>query len=398
MGIYRVRQEANMWHYFRTLSEDFFRISGPKTTGAAATAAPFMSGGRKFIVVGCRTGIFVSTWGTEDFKRVLGLENPTQLAVVHELGEKQFHRLLVHHENSILSYSLDILARVALRQSQPSTLDASMERVAGQDSNVMFFRLAEIGQRILVMYASKRFLQVTPSLRVLEAVDESGAVGKRKKKPTVFQPFGESGYVPKDAFDISPLSRSVGIVTRDGIVISDPTNFAKSAVTVVPDLHSGDAGVALLKSRIDGAKPLGLVRVSPGELMVIYDTIGCYITKRGEVSRSAGFVKWETQAQSFAYRGHHVLLFSPDFIEVRDVRNGRLLQVMEAVNMRLLYFNPSVGNNDPIILAMKGKKDDKDDFGIKIVELAETVALGSPVRDAEAVHTAATVFWDQWDM
>jgi len=57
----------------------------------------------------------------------------------------------VHHENSILSYSLDILARVALQQSLPSTLDASMERVAGQDSNVMFFRLAEIGQRILGM-------------------------------------------------------------------------------------------------------------------------------------------------------------------------------------------------------------------------------------------------------
>lgn len=92
------------------------------------------------------------------------------------------------------------------------------------------------------MYASKRFLQVTPSLRVLEAVDVSGAIGDRKKKPAIFQPFGEvsitfialfaisqskcqPGYVPKDAFDISPLSRSVGIVTRDGIVISDPTKY-----------------------------------------------------------------------------------------------------------------------------------------------------------------------------
>jgi hypothetical protein len=90
------------------------------------------------------------------------------------------------------------------------------------------------------MYAAKRFLQVSPSLRVLEAVDVSGAVGTRKKKPAMFQPFGEvsiifitlfailqserqPGYVPKDAFDISPLSRAVGIVTRDGIVISDPT-------------------------------------------------------------------------------------------------------------------------------------------------------------------------------
>ena len=113
-------------------------------------------------------------------------------------------------------------------------------------------------------------------------------------------------------------------------------------------------------------------------------------------------MKWETQAQSFAYRGDHVLLFSPDFIEVRDVQNGRLLQVMEAVDMRLLYFNPSAGNNDPMILAMKGKKADKDDFSIKIVELAATVALSpgpqSPVRDAEAAHTPIPMLWEGWDM
>ena len=72
---------------------------------------------------------------------------------------------------------------------------------------------------------------------------------------------------------------------------------------------------------------------------------------------------------------------------------------MEALDMRLLYFNSSVGNNDPIILAMKGKKADKDDFGIKIVELAETVALSpgpqSPIKD---VDTATPMLWAEWDM
>ena len=304
------------------------------------------------------------------------------------------------------------------------------------------------------MYASKRLLQVTPSLRVLEAIDVSGAVGKRKQKqkPAMFQPFGEvgsvvlaffvtskkqrqSGYVPKDAFDISPLTRSVGIVTRDGIVISDPTksvfqtleksiskahllkSFAKSTVAVVPDFHCDDPGVALLKSRIEGAKPLGLVRVTQDELMVIYDSkcnnsimfklyltekaLGCYITKRGALSRSAGFVKWEAQAETFVYRGSHVLLISPDSIEVRDVQNGRLLQVIEAIDIRLLYFNHSVGSSDPIILSMKGKKGDNDDISNKIFELAETVALQSPLPKsptAETMHTAAPELWETWDM
>ncbi|KAF8627002.1 hypothetical protein AX15_004586 [Amanita polypyramis BW_CC] len=402
LGVYKVRHEANMWYYPRSLTDGFFRSSGAKSVGKANTATPFTSGGRKYIAVGCRSGIFVSTWGKEEFTQVLGLSNPVQLAAVHELGEKQFHRLVVHYEHSILSYSLDIIARVVTKQAKPSTLDASMERIAGQDSNVLFFRLAEMGQRILIMYASKRLLQVTPSLHVLEAVDASNLVAKRGRKLRNFQPFGESGYVPKDATDISPLVKSVGVVTRDGIVIADPTNFAKSTVSLVPDLHSSnDATVTLLKNRLEGARPLGLIRVTPEELMVVYDTLGCYITKHGIPGRSGGFLKWETQAQSFAYRGCHLLLFSSDFIEIRDIRSGRLIQVIEGDEIRLLYFNASVGNNDPIIIGMKGRND-KEGVTDKLVELAETVELkpSSTIRSTISIPVTSTtaVLWDEWDL
>jgi hypothetical protein len=84
-----------------------------------------------------------------EFKLVLNLRDAEQLAAVHELGGKQFRRLVVHHDHTILSYSLDVLARVVTGQAQASTLDATMERVAGNDSNVLFMRVAEIGQRLL---------------------------------------------------------------------------------------------------------------------------------------------------------------------------------------------------------------------------------------------------------
>ena len=41
---------------------------------------------------------------------------------------------------------------------------------------------------------------------------------------------------------------------------------------VVPDFHCNDPAVALLKNRVEGAKPLGLIRVAQEELMVIYDS------------------------------------------------------------------------------------------------------------------------------
>jgi hypothetical protein len=66
------------------------------------------------------------------------------------------------------------------------------------------------------MYASKRLLQVTPSLHVLEAVDVSGAVGKRKQKqkPAMFQPFGEVGSVILGLFVISQSNVSLATYPR----------------------------------------------------------------------------------------------------------------------------------------------------------------------------------------
>ena len=66
------------------------------------------------------------------------------------------------------------------------------------------------------MYASKRLLQVTPSLNVLEAVDVSGTVGKRKQKqkPAIFQPFGEVGVVILALFGISQSNFSLATYRR----------------------------------------------------------------------------------------------------------------------------------------------------------------------------------------
>jgi hypothetical protein len=100
--------------------------------------------------------------------------------------------------------------------------------------------------RLTVIYASRKTLQVTLSLHVLEVLDISEAAltparSGKSSKSRGFRPFGDvsvamvyfvvpdaqlylqHGYVPKDAYDISPLVKTVGICTHDGIVILDPT-------------------------------------------------------------------------------------------------------------------------------------------------------------------------------
>lgn len=122
--------------------------------------------------------------------------------------------------------------------------------------------------------------------------------------------------------------------------------------------------------------------------------LGCYITKHGQPSRSAGYIRWETQAVSYAVRGPHVLLFSPQFIEVRNVTNGRLVQVLEGADIRLLHSGSAGLSEENILVAMRGAKDDQEGVSDKIVELVETTEIPA-VTPAAGPHPA---FWDEWDM
>jgi len=146
-----------------------------------------------------------------------------------------------------------------------------------------------------------------------------------------------------------------------------------------------------LKARLDGLKTLGLVRVSPEEYLVIYEEYGCYITKFGPPSRDCRYIKWESKAISYAYRDGHILLISPEFIEIRNVTTGRIVQVIEGDDIRLLSSDPHTGKSDPVLVAMRGEYQDQYSVSQKIVELNVT---------EEIVHTPASEAdrWVEWDM
>ena len=62
---------------------------------------------------------------------------------------QDFNKFIVQHEASLFSYSLEILSRVAQGQAPSQTLDASMEKLAGQDGSVLFARSGRVGNRTL---------------------------------------------------------------------------------------------------------------------------------------------------------------------------------------------------------------------------------------------------------
>lgn len=71
------------------------------------------------------------------------------MAAIQSIGSKKFAKLVIHSETSLVSYSLDALARVVLGEAQPSTLAATLEKIPGQDGYVVFFKHVHVGDRAL---------------------------------------------------------------------------------------------------------------------------------------------------------------------------------------------------------------------------------------------------------
>ena len=71
---------------------------------------------------------------------------------------------------------------------------------------------------------------------------------------------------------------------------------------------------------------------------------------------------------SYAHRGEHVLLFSAEFIEIRTLATGKLIQVIKGQDIRLVH-----ASERSILVAMCDERGDGLDE--KLVELVETADL-----------------------
>src|SRR6266511_2102579 len=121
--------------------------------------------------------------------------------------------------------------------------------------------------------------------------------------------------------------------------------------------------------------------------------LGYYINKHGVPIRQCGYIKWETKITAYASRNGHVLLISPGFIEVRNITTGRIVQVVEGRDIRLLYSGPYTTKDDPVLVVMQGGKSDQEGQSEEILALVET----EEINVASPTLTTASV-WDEWDI
>lgn len=83
------------------------------------------------------------------FKKALSYSNPKYIGVLQTLGDKAFNKFVVHSDQTVTSYSLELLARLALDQTSRDALSASIEKVGGDDANIVLCKCAQVNGRAL---------------------------------------------------------------------------------------------------------------------------------------------------------------------------------------------------------------------------------------------------------
>lgn len=123
---------------------------------------------------------------------------------------------------------------------------------------------------------------------------------------------------------------------------------------------------------------------------IYFSEFGCYIDNHGIPVRSAGYISWECRATAYAHRGAHLLLFSSKFIEVRGIASGKLVQVIEGEDVRLVH--SGLTEEDTLVAAMTGDIEDENGLSEKVLELVPTAAIDA--RELGRVEQ----YWDEWDV
>ena len=303
---------------------------------ATAFQQPQLQGqppGKHMIAVGTDFGVFVSEYDNpRGWDKVISSTRVTQLAVLEE-----FSLFLVISDRSLIAHHLDVVCpagKTTTRTSESSGRRAPQKLSGNRD--VGFFAHRRMKDRTLVFYKKREGISST--FKVLEPVYQKSStssrnrLGMRKGTTEFFRDFDDF-YIPSETYTINLFQTSLAIATARGFEV---LTLDKKVPFSIPDLRAPE--VASIAARIQGQKPLGMFRLSDNEFLLVFEEVGIYVDKHGEVSRAVVLEFVGKARQAVLYGSMYLILVDTNagFVEVRNAVNGRLRQVVSGKDVRLL--------------------------------------------------------------
>lgn len=196
--------------------------------------------------------------------------------------------------------------------------------------------------RHLVFYKKREGISST--FKVLEPVyqksSSTGGLGNnvrsrfgiKKGNVEFFRDFDDF-YIPSETYAINLFHSSLAIATARGIEVM---TLDKKLPFSIPDLKPPHC--ASIAARLRDQKPLGMFRLSDSEFLLVFEEIGIYVNKHGDVSRAVVLEFIGKAKQATLCGGTFLILVDcgGGFVEVRNAINGRLRQVVSGRDVRLL--------------------------------------------------------------
>jgi hypothetical protein len=282
----------------------------------------------------------------------------TQIAVL-----EQFSLMLLISDKSLVAYHLDAVCPVSgVAPTNDSSRRAPQKLSGARD--IGFFATGVMKDRTLVFYKKREGLSST--FKVLEPVYQKSTEKKsrlwRSGRTEFFREYDEF-YIPADCYTINLFHSSLAISTAKGFEVM---TLDKKQPWSVPDLKQQH--VATIASRLNNQNPLGMFRLSDQEFLLCYEECAVYINKNGDISRSV-IMEFVGKAKSAAMFGPYVLLFDPDFVEIRNAQNGRLRQVIAGRDVKCLDdgLGGSTGHNRTIKMSLQHPQQERCQVVVELV-------------------------------
>jgi hypothetical protein len=377
------QQAAGMLYEPQVLNDGFFKIApriqftrGITYTGRVTCATLFSFQREDYIAIGCTSGIYVSkrVEGIDySFKKVLEFNEPNSIVAMPE-----FNKFIVHCELALFSYPLDKVIRVSRAQGDAAfNLGAPEEGFAQGHGDVLFFKAGRIADLTVVIYATKISEEVKAHVEKLIHHDGSALV------PATYFPLCSPMSIPEDPHDATCFHDKVAICTSKAIYFVEPTSKEKpppppkAVPRIAQEVHKKKSKVPFRKVKVKEDAPkvvqlvakanvLGMV-THERDLLLVYNDLGCFVDQEGKPARSTYYIEWERKATAFARRGPHLLLFSPGYIEVRNIETVRLIRMVPFSELRPLRSGISEGLL--LIAVMTGGTEDDGSRTERLVEL-----------------------------
>ncbi|KAL5633060.1 hypothetical protein ACGC1H_003526 [Rhizoctonia solani] len=318
----------NMMFNTYTLSEDVF-LGDAKVN----CAAPYDSG-RRF-AYGTDNGVYFQSLDNDQTRkpiRKLSFMDVQQIDVLED-----YQLLIVLTERSVLTFPLDVFdVEDPMRHGEYHL--TRMKRIT---SHTSFFKAGYCLGRTLVC-----IVETSPSHSTIKVFEPIAWSIRNQSKPTykdllrggkdmleVFKEF----YIPSKAHSINFLRTKLCVAFTTGFEIVDLETLDTQAL--LDPLH---ISLEFVRRRKD-VRPLNIYLID-GEFLLCYTEFAFFVNRHGERSKNDVIIYWEGSPTAFALHYPYIMAFDPTFIEIRHVKDGKLVQIGGGKNLRLLFADaqPSV--------------------------------------------------------